>query len=210
MNRFILLAILLFICYPLNSQYTQYVNPLIGTGGHGHTFPGPCNPFGMVQLSPDTRLEGWDGCSGYHYSDSIIYGFSHTHLSGTGIADYCDILIMPGNKELNSENINSKYNPSSFDKSSEIAEAAYYSVFLKDSKTEVRLTSTPRTGVHEYIFNTAKNNWIVIDLKHRDKLIGAGFVIFSKNEIGGHRISTSWAKEQSLFFDLKFSDLRYY
>jgi putative alpha-1,2-mannosidase len=73
----------------------QYVNPLIGTGGHGHTFPGATMPFGMVQLSPDTRLTGWDGCSGYHYSDNVIYGFSHTHLSGTGIPDYADILLMP-------------------------------------------------------------------------------------------------------------------
>jgi len=74
---------------------TRYVDPFIGTGGHGHTFPGATAPFGMVQLSPDTRLTGWDGCSGYHYSDSIIYGFSHTHLSGTGISDYGDILLMP-------------------------------------------------------------------------------------------------------------------
>ena len=73
----------------------QYVNPFVGTGGHGHTFPGATAPFGMIQLSPDTRHEGWDGCSGYHYSDSIIYGFSHTHLSGTGVPDYCDLLIVP-------------------------------------------------------------------------------------------------------------------
>jgi len=76
-------------------DYTRYVNPFIGTGGHGHTFPGAVMPFGMVQLSPDTRTDNWDGSSGYHYSDDIIYGFSHTHLSGTGIPDYCDILFMP-------------------------------------------------------------------------------------------------------------------
>src|SRR6266581_3262557 len=74
---------------------THWVNPFIGTGGHGHTFPGATLPFGMVQLSPDTRTDNWDGSSGYHYSDDIIYGFSHTHLSGTGIPDYCDILFMP-------------------------------------------------------------------------------------------------------------------
>src|ERR1043165_5176635 len=78
-----------------DKNFTNYVNPFIGTGGHGHTFPGVVAPFGMVQLSPDTRLEGWDGCSGYHYSDSLIYGFSHTHLSGTGISDYGDVLLMP-------------------------------------------------------------------------------------------------------------------
>src|SRR5476651_406746 len=78
-----------------NRDYTRLVDPFIGTGGHGHTFPGATAPFGMVQLSPDTRLTGWDGCSGYHYSDTVVYGFSHTHLSGTGIADYNDILFMP-------------------------------------------------------------------------------------------------------------------
>src|ERR1700733_12544843 len=76
------------------NDYTKLVDPFIGTGGHGHTYPGAVVPFGMVQLSPDTRLEGWDGCSGYHYSDSVIYGFSHTHLSGTGCSDWGDILLM--------------------------------------------------------------------------------------------------------------------
>ena len=89
----------LFVLYACPAQekgYSQYVDPMIGTGGHGHTFPGATVPFGMVQLSPDTRIDGsWDGCSGYHNSDSIIYGFSHTHLSGTGCSDYGDIMLMP-------------------------------------------------------------------------------------------------------------------
>src|SRR5262245_66394247 len=95
--RVIILCCLLIFPLPAFAQrdLTQYVNPFIGTGGHGHTFPGAIVPFGMVQLSPDTRLTGWDGCSGYHYSDSVVYGFSHTHLSGTGISDYGDILLMP-------------------------------------------------------------------------------------------------------------------
>src|SRR6185295_17234964 len=93
-------SIICLVCLftlPVSAQgdLTRYVNPFIGTAGHGHTFPGAIVPFGMVQLSPDTRLTGWDGCSGYHYSDSAIYGFSHTHLSGTGISDYGDILLMP-------------------------------------------------------------------------------------------------------------------
>src|ERR1051325_1133599 len=84
------------VCLSQQINYTQYVDPFIGTGGHGHTFPGAATPFGMVQLSPDTRIDdSWDGCSGYHYSDSIIYGFSHTHLSGTGCSDYGDISLMP-------------------------------------------------------------------------------------------------------------------
>jgi putative alpha-1,2-mannosidase len=89
-------SFLFFNCFAQNTELSKQVNPFIGTGGHGHTFPGATVPFGMVQLSPDTRVDGsWDGCSGYHYSDSIIYGFSHTHLSGTGCSDYGDIMIMP-------------------------------------------------------------------------------------------------------------------
>src|SRR5215831_20222530 len=94
---FSVLCLLLFLPSLILAQddLTRYVDPFIGTGGHGHTYPGATMPFGMVQLSPDTRLTGWDGCSGYHYSDQVIYGFSHTHLSGTGISDYGDILLMP-------------------------------------------------------------------------------------------------------------------
>ena len=92
----VLIASALFtICALGQTQLHKHVDPFIGTGGHGHTYPGATAPFGMVQLSPDTRLEGWDGCGGYHYSDSVIYGFSHTHLQGTGVSDYGDILLMP-------------------------------------------------------------------------------------------------------------------
>ncbi len=98
---FLILAIFSINLYSQNINYSKYVNPFIGTGGHGHTYPGAQVPFGMVQLSPDTRLTGWDGCSGYHYSDSIIYGFSHTHLNGTGVPDYCDILLMPVSGQVN-------------------------------------------------------------------------------------------------------------
>ena len=92
---FPLVLLIIISCQKEKKLLIDYVNPFIGTGGHGHTYPGVSTPFGMVQLSPDTRLEGWDGCGGYHYSDSIIYGFSHTHLSGTGVSDYGDILLMP-------------------------------------------------------------------------------------------------------------------
>jgi putative alpha-1,2-mannosidase len=95
--RVYLWLIFLLLPLPIFAQRdpSRHVNPFVGTGGHGHTFPGAIVPFGMVQLSPDTRLTGWDGCSGYHYSDSAIYGFSHTHLSGTGISDYGDVLLLP-------------------------------------------------------------------------------------------------------------------
>ena len=104
---------------------TTYVNPFIGTGGHGHTYPGASLPFGMVQVSPDTRLEGWDGCSAYHASDSIIYGFSHTHLSGTGCSDYGDILIMPATGDISL--LNYGY-ASTFNRSTEYASPGYYKV----------------------------------------------------------------------------------
>ena len=93
--QLLVFSFILIGCSNKTLDNAKYVNPFIGTGAHGHTFPGATSPFGMVQLSPDTRIEGWDGCSGYHYSDSVIFGFSHTHLSGTGIGDYCDLLLMP-------------------------------------------------------------------------------------------------------------------
>src|SRR5918993_3349948 len=97
MKQLFFYFLLFFIQFNTKAQkdYTKLVNPFIGTGGHGHTYPGATLPFGMMQLSPDTRLTGWDGCSGYHHSDAVVYGFSHTHLSGTGVSDYGDILLMP-------------------------------------------------------------------------------------------------------------------
>jgi len=108
-------------------RLTDHVNPFIGTGGHGHTYPGPSLPFGMIQPGPDTRLTGWDGCSGYHYSDSRIFGFSHTHLSGTGIADYCDVLFMPTTGEPKFKNTDYL---SGFNKKNESASPGYYKTKL--------------------------------------------------------------------------------
>lgn len=188
------------------AQYTKFVDPFIGTGGHGHTFPGPVLPFGMVQLSPDTRIDGWDGCSGYHYTDSIIYGFSHTHLSGTGVPDYCDILIMPGSESIPMDSmVDFLITAQAFDKKSEEAFPGYYKVHLKKDHIDVRLTATLRTGVHEYKYSSTQNNWIMIDLKHRDKVIQAAFTKLGSNEISGYRISSGWAKRQQVFFHLKTS-----
>src|ERR1035437_7340402 len=125
----------------------DYVNPFVGTGGHGHTCPGPTAPFGMVQLSPDTRLDGWDGCSGYHYTDSVIYGFSHTHLSGTGCSDYGDILLMPTTGEVKFKNTDYA---SPFSHLKEKAEPGYYSVYLEKPGVAVELTATLRAGFHKY------------------------------------------------------------
>jgi predicted alpha-1,2-mannosidase len=179
---------------------THYVNPFIGTAGHGHTFPGAIVPFGMVQLSPDTRLTGWDGCSGYHYSDSIIYGFSHTHLSGTGISDYGDILLMPtvGKVFLNDYT-------SRFQHRNETAAPGYYSVKLDDDNILVELTATARVGMHRYTFPRTSEANIIIDLTHRDKVIDSGLHITGSTTLVGWRRSQAWAKDQTVYFALEFS-----
>ncbi len=190
---------------------TLYVNPFIGTGGHGHTYPGASAPFGMMQLSPDTRYEGWDGCSGYHYSDSIIYGFSHTHLSGTGVPDYCDLLVVPqSGKAITQPGYSFKVGYGSrFSHSDEKASPGFYSVHLDDENIDVRLTVTERAGFHEYTFNNSnESKFILIDLDHRDKLHGADFSIIDKQTIAGYRFSESWAKNQRFFFYLK-TDIPY-
>lgn len=190
-------------------DYAAYVDPFIGTGGHGHTYPGAALPFGMVQLSPDTRLTGWDGCSGYHYSDSIIYGFSHTHLSGTGVSDYGDILLMPTTGPVQwqrgtPEQPFSGY-CSSFEKESEKAAPGYYRVFLKDYDIDAQLSVTPRTGIHSYTFPASREANIIIDLTHRDTLIDAGLSIAGDREIQGFRRSSAWAKDQHVYFVARFS-----
>src|SRR5687767_9832216 len=164
-------VIIVFVfCAPAFPQQdlTRYVNPFIGTAGHGHTFPGAIVPYGMVQLSPDTRLTGWDGCSGYHYSDSIVYGFSHTHLSGTGISDYGDILLMPTVGAITDSYA------SRFQHQNETATPGYYSVKLDGHDIRVELTATARAGMHRYMFPRTDEANIVIDLNHRDKLIDSG------------------------------------
>lgn len=182
-------------------DYTSLVNPFIGTGGHGHTYPGASMPAGMVQLSPDTRLEGWDGCGGYHYSDSAIYGFSHTHLSGTGIPDYCDILFMPftGNTAWDNQQYKSP-----FTHKSEKASPGYYEVMLDKHQIKARLTTTLRAGMHQYQFASGSEGAILIDLVHRDEVLDAYIEKVSDTEIRGYRRSKSWATDQHVYFYAKF------
>jgi predicted alpha-1,2-mannosidase len=185
------------------------VNPFVGTGGHGHTFPGATAPFGMIQLSPDTRHEGWDGCSGYHYSDSVIYGFSHTHLSGTGVPDYCDLLIVPqsGKKaKVVPGYENEKGFGSRFSHSTEKASPGYYEVFLEDDGIKAQMTTSERAGIHQYTFTREKDKkFILIDFDHRDDLLFAEYILDGKKHISGQRTSKSWADEQHFYFDLEFS-----
>jgi predicted alpha-1,2-mannosidase len=181
----------------------QWVNPFIGTDAHGHTFPGATAPFGLVQLSPDTRLEGWDGCSGYHYSDSLLYGFSHTHLSGTGVPDYCDVLFQPFTGAMPLEN--TEY-ASTFKKSTEKAEAGYYAVTLDKYRIRAEMTATAHTGVHRYTFPANKEKGgIVIDLRHRDSVLQSAMRIISDREVEGVRVSKSWSAEQKVYFVTRFS-----
>ncbi len=189
-----------------DQSLVTYVNPFIGTGGHGHTYPGATMPFGMMQLSPDTRLDGWDGCSGYHYSDSYIYGFSHTHLSGTGVSDYGDVLLMPTNSvEFNNGSDGKKGYRAHFSHDNEIAQPGYYGVRLDSTNINVELTVSYRSGIHKYEYPTSDNQMMVIDLNHRDELLDHKIQLVDDYNISGFRHSKAWATDQRLFYHLKFS-----
>ncbi len=196
-------------CAKNQKDYTKYVDPFIGTGGHGHTFPGAMIPFGMVQLSPDTRMENWDGSSGYHYSDKTIMGFSHTHLSGTGAPEFCDILLMPTTGRVNvlvgkEEDSKTGYR-SKFNHENETASAGYYKVLLDDYNVTAELTSTNRSGFHRYTFPKSDSSNIIIDLLNRDRVIESEINIISNTEISGFRRSIRWAEDQHVYFYAKFS-----
>ena len=172
-----------------------YVNPFVGTDAHGHTFPGAVAPFGMIQLSPDTRPHAgdWDGCSGYHYSDSLIYGFSHTHLSGTGCDDWCDVLVTPGGE------------PSRFSHSREKASPGYYEVFLDGPQVLARLAAGKRCALHQYTFPQGTGANLTVDLKHRDALEMYQIQV-KGNSCYGYRVSSSWARNQHVHFYMEFSE----
>ena len=207
-----------FLAFGQSNLYAQteatpadYVNPMVGTGGHGHTFPGAVWPFGMVQLSPDTRIDdSWDGCGGYYYEDSFIYGFSHTHLSGTGVSDYGDVLMMPtGGPSSRLPSFNPYAYRSRYSHSTEVAEAGYYSVYLPVYEIKVELTATERMGVHRYTYYHSMNQnkytaRVLIDLNHRDKLISHGIEQLDERRIGGWRQSKAWANNQWVYFTMEF------
>jgi predicted alpha-1,2-mannosidase len=182
----------------------SYVNPFIGTDGHGHTYPGVTVPFGMVQLSPDNGTEGWDWCSGYHYSDSVIAGFSHTHLSGTGIGDLADISVLPMvNRAPGFDKITSR-----FSHTREKAAPGYYSVVLDDFQVKAELTSSERTGYHRYTFPKAENAMIRFDLGffiNWDKPVETHFKQIDSVTFVGYRYSTGWARDQRVFFAVRVS-----
>ena len=195
-----------------NKDNTVYVDPFIGTGGHGHTYPGATVPFGMLQVSPDNGISKWDWCSGYHYSDSITIGFSHLHLSGTGIGDLADIRFMPINKKVDlSKEVKSRDDvpyKSAYSHSKEIASPGYYSVHLTDHNIKAELSSNLRTAYHKYTFSKNDLQSMVIDLGFAinwDKSTDTKISILDDHTISGYRHSTGWAKNQKVFFVAEFS-----
>ena len=174
-----------------------YADPFIGTGFHGHTYPGATAPFGGVQLSPDTRQGNWDACSGYHYSDSTLLGFSHTHLSGTGCIDLGDILFRP-----------SLRTPLAFSHKDEQATPGYYKVILPEEGVTVELTATPHTGVHRYTYPRKTDATLVVDLAHlldNERIYEARIEQTAENELAGMRCTGGWVDNQYVYFVAQLS-----
>lgn len=202
-------------------RYTDYVDTSIGTGGHGHVFVGANVPFGLVQLGPTSIPQEWDWCSGYHVSDSTVIGFSHTHLSGTGIGDLFDITVMPVIDQLNAEGISTltfargtEEDPASglwsyADRTKEVSRPGYYSVPLTRYGVTAELTATDRVGLHRYTFPASEHAGVVFDLqnggcwdKATETFIEAGE---TPNSIRGYRYSRGWANAQRIYFYAEFS-----
>ena len=194
---------------PVN--YAGYVNPILGTDFHGHTFPGAALPGGMVQLGPDTDIQGWDWCSGYHYSGSSVMGFSHLHRSGMGAGDWGDIMFMPTTGELKivpgAKDKPGEGYRSQFSHTEEAASAGYYAVKLKDYGIKVELTVSERAGYHKYTFPKSEASHILIDMNHGigDKCTSAQIKIINNTEIEGHRRSDGFVDNQNVYFFAKFS-----
>ncbi|MDY5968716.1 MAG: GH92 family glycosyl hydrolase [Bacteroidales bacterium] len=202
MKRETVLILALPLLLACNRSVTSYVNPFIGTDGHGHTTPAAIVPFGMLQPGPDTRLTGWDGCSGYHYSDDTVYGFSNTHLSGTGVEDYCDLLLMPF---TDSGSVANNEYCSTFSHHNEKAYPGYYSVILDKNHVKVELTATKRIAYHKYSFPHRGRKGFVVDLAHRDNTLEAALSV-KGNRITGYRRSAAWNPDQKFYFAMQLDN----
>ena len=180
--------------------------PLVGTGGHGHTYPGATVPFGFVQLSPDTRTKGWDACAGYHFDDATILGFSHTHISGTGVADLGDVLVLPVTGELAGSLACERFQ-SPFSHDQEVAEPGYYRVRLEKYDVLAELTATEHAGMHRYTFPDSARSHCLIDLVHGlgNKPTDAGLKIENSTLLTGFRRSDGWAKGKAVYFAIETS-----
>ncbi|MDO9254035.1 MAG: GH92 family glycosyl hydrolase [Bacteroidales bacterium] len=203
-----LTVLILASCKKGKELPADFVDPFIGTAFHGHTYPGATTPFGAVQLSPDTRRGNWDACSGYHYSDSSMYGFSHTHLSGTGCIDLGDILFHPTTKAVNLKPEGYIYDMLPFSHKNEKASPGYYKVHFDDPEITAELTATQRVGIHQYTFPESKESKIVIDLAHsldNETINHLEIEIVSKTEIAGARLTSGWTPNQHIYFVARFS-----
>lgn len=191
---------------PQAMDILQYVDPFIGTGFHGHTFPGAVMPHGRVQLSPDTHLLGWDASSGYHYNDTTLYGFSHTHLSGTGIGDLGDILFLPY-----SDNSSAGKPVGMLDHHTESASPGYYKITVNPWNIQAELTATPRTGWHRYSYPSGQQARLMVDLAHilqpdwGHRVLEAEFAILDAYTISGYRRTTGWAADNPVYFRCRFN-----
>lgn len=192
--------------HELQLNEIQYVNPFIGTGFHGHTFPGATRPFALVQVSPDTHIMGWDASSGYHYDDSLIYAFSHTHLSGTGIGDLGDVAILPFSGCDSIKPI------ATFKKETEKATPGYYTVRLDNFGVDVELTSTDRVGFHKYTYDNPKDRRVLLDLGHvlqpnwGHKLVGNEYLFVNDSTVEGTVKTQGWAHFHSVSYRITFSE----
>jgi len=191
---------------------TRFVDPFIGTGGHGHVYPGATVPFGMVQLSPDQGKGGWDWIAGYNWEDSILVGFSHTHLSGTGIGDLLDILVMPVKEvvPINGTYTDRFHRParSRFSHEREKASPGYYAVYLEDQEIQAELTASARVGFHRYTFPTTSDPALFLDLGYAinwDRPMQTRIQVVNDTLVTGYRFSSGWARDQKLFFAMVFS-----
>jgi predicted alpha-1,2-mannosidase len=201
----------------------RYVKLAIGTGGHGHCFPGATVPFGAVQLSPDTGVRDWDHCSGYHYKDDAILGFSHTHLSGTGCIDMLDFLLMPATDDFHFDPTAAVDSPASyrahFSHEDEVAVPGYYSVALRESKVKAELTATERVGVHRYTFPASQKSCFLLDLMHvginqpdpekpnaiPPPIRWSTLRVVGNDTIAGGRSTDVWGMGRQIYFSMKFS-----
>ncbi|MBR1927300.1 MAG: metal-independent alpha-mannosidase, partial [Bacteroidales bacterium] len=186
---------------------TRYVDVKIGSGGHGHVFVGASVPFGAVQLGPTSIPQSWDWCSGYHDSDSTVIGFSHTHLSGTGIGDLFDITLMPVTSDVTYargvETDQASGLWSYADRTKEVARPGYYSVPLTRYGITAEMTSTCRVGLSRYTFPASDDAAVVIDLQNGgcwDSAYDTGIEVIDSKTIKGRRFSHGWAKDQKIFF----------
>lgn len=200
------LSVCVLTCFGQKLKYVKYAKPIIGTAGTGHTFPGATVPFGLVQLSPETGFVGWEYCAGYRYEDTRIYGFAHTHLSGTGLTDLGDLLMMP----FTGDPRDSLY--SEFSHGQEQAEPGYYEVFLPRYRIKAQLTATPHVGLHQYTFPKASKAGIVVNLKSalvnkaaqvETHLLQSELSIQDKYTLTGYTLTNGWAGKQHFYFVIK-------